>query len=627
MTSDKKLVALVQKGIWDMTRESMPLAAGYFKAMIESHPETRGRYRAEIQNFGGGATLLQMARRLLLGAEVPDVLGFSVLGWNYHDFCKLAELAKQLHPGVFVIFGGTHVANQGDRVFRQCPAVDVVVNGEGEHTIVELLRAHCGAALDKELGDIAGITYRDSIGDVVTTPPRPRIMDLDEIPSPLLTGAIKLRDDDGNHRYDVVLMETNRGCPYSCAFCYWGGATGQKIRKFSSERMRRELEYCAQQKVEYLALCDANFGMLKEDEEFVDSFIEMRERYGYPLSFDTSWAKNKGPIFYRIVEKMKDAGLHSSFTLALQSLSPEALTTMRRRNMKVNDWEDLAGWLNDHGLDSYVELIWGIPGETSESFLAGYNKLALKASRVAVYSHLILPNTEFYENRDRYGLVLIRGADDDFEYVLQHESMSFAENQRMHSFLFWARVIGEHRILRHIWKPVHEFSGIEPSTILWSIDEFMSHHTDPLAQNLVSYRDAVVDSLNTTKIKDALLLAYQHAHLRPLLREWWTTSILPGIPERFRALLTDVLRYDLETLPIVPVNDDTTSIDDDYYIKRGVSFRYDIERFLAGPDTALPTPAETTYDFRFKRGFEHHIDNHELVETYAGLPIRPHRGP
>ena len=50
---------------------------------------------------------------------------------------------------------------------------------------------------------------------------------------PFLTGAIPMVDAAGNFLYDVGMLETNRGCPYSCSFCYWGGATGQKVRSFS----------------------------------------------------------------------------------------------------------------------------------------------------------------------------------------------------------------------------------------------------------------------------------------------------------------------------------------------------------------------------------------------------------
>lgn len=622
MDSQRKRVALVQKGIWDMTRESMPLAAGYFKAMIESDADTRRSYQVDICNFGGGATLLDMARVLLLEAPAVHVLGFSVLGWNFDDFCKLAELAKQLHPDVLTIFGGNHVTDQGSRVLQRCPAVDVVVNGEGELTIVELLRAYAAPDFRAALPDIAGITYRASDGSVRTTTPRPRIVDLDVIPSPILTGAIELRTADGQPRYDVVLLETNRGCPYSCSFCYWGGATGQKVRKFSPDRLRRELEFCAEQQVERVILCDANFGMFREDEDFVDTFIEVRQSYGYPLNFDTSWAKNKGPVFYRILEKMKGAGLHSAFTLALQSLSPAALTTMRRRNMKVNDWEDLVERLNERGMDSYAELIWGIPGETRESFLAGYDELALKVSRVAVYSHLILPNTEFYENRQDYGLVLIRGADDDFEYVLQHESMTFDENRRMHAFLFWARVIGEHRVLRHIWKPAHNLAGLKPSALLASLDAFMSRQTDPLARDLTRRRDRVVDRLDTTKIKEALLLVHRQERLHPLLRAWWVHHVLPNVSGRHRALLADVLEYDLVTMPVAHAGPDVTVLDDDHYVRRDIAFQYDVPQFLEKPGTSAPEPEPVIYDITFRRGFEHHIDSHELVEEYAGRPIR-----
>ncbi|WP_434447386.1 radical SAM protein [Lentzea sp. E54] len=155
-----------------------------------------------------------------------------------------------------------------------------------------------------------------------------------------------------------------------------GGATGQRIRAFSRERLRAELELFAKHKVHTIVLCDANFGILPIDAEFIDDMIEVRNQYGYPRALETSWAKNKSKLFFDIVRRMKEAGMRSSFTLALQTLSEDTLKTMNRHNMKVNEWEDLARWLDQEGLDCYAELIWGAPGETVESFMEGYDRLS-----------------------------------------------------------------------------------------------------------------------------------------------------------------------------------------------------------------------------------------------------------
>src|SRR5262249_35607263 len=158
-------------------------------------------------------------------------------------------------------------------VFRMFPEVDVIVNGEGELVFRDLLTAHLDGVSSQDLGDIAGISYRDQKGEVQTTPERPRLENLDIIPSPVLTGAIELTDTAGRFRYDVALMETNRGCPYKCSFCYWGGAVGQRVKAFGRERLRAELEVFGRLQVHTVALCDANFGLLPIDEEFVDDFI------------------------------------------------------------------------------------------------------------------------------------------------------------------------------------------------------------------------------------------------------------------------------------------------------------------------------------------------------------------
>src|SRR5262249_48606810 len=153
-------VALVQQGVWDMPLESMPLASGYMKAMALADDEIRASADIEIFNFRGGVTHATIANKLFTG-RVPPVLAFSVLGWNYGAFGSLAATFKQLNPDGWVIFGGTHVAGQGERVFRMFPQVDIVVNGEGELTFCDLLRARLAGMSRHELGGISGISYQD----------------------------------------------------------------------------------------------------------------------------------------------------------------------------------------------------------------------------------------------------------------------------------------------------------------------------------------------------------------------------------------------------------------------------------------------------------------------------------
>jgi len=378
----KARVWLVQKGVWDMPKESMPLAVGYLKAAALANETIRENMQLEIFNFDGGDGQIAMANALF-SQSIPDVMAFSVLGWNYRMFGTLAETFKQINPAGWVIFGGNHVANQAERVMRDYPMVDVVVNCEGEFVFRDLLLEYLQGRSKHDLSAISGISYLDEAGRLVTTTEPPRIHDLSDVPSPILSGTIPLLDAAGDFRYDVGLMETSRGCPYSCAFCFWGGAVGQKLRVFPRERLREELEVLAFYKAPGIALCDSNFGMLKSDLEFVEDLVHTREKFGYPRTLITSWAKNKSANFYNIVKTLKENDMHSSFTLALQTLNDTALTLMKRRNMRVNEWEELVAWLDEQGLECYAEMIWGAPGDTFTLFLEGYDRLARRVPRIA----------------------------------------------------------------------------------------------------------------------------------------------------------------------------------------------------------------------------------------------------
>lgn len=622
----KVRVSLVDQGVWKMNTVSMPLSLGYIKATAYADPGIRSAADIQIRSFRGSTTASEIIHALL-SDEPPDILAFSVFGWNLYRFAAVAEVYRQLKPDGWIVAGGPHVANQAERLFRLYPALDVVANGEGEFIFRDVLQAWLGGLNKNELDHIGGISFQRD-GRVITTPERARIANLDDIPSPFLEGILPYRDKYGNAIYGVVLLETNRGCPYKCSFCYWGGAIGQKVRVFSRERLREELKLFAREGVESIALCDANLGMLPGDEVFVDDVIRMKERYGYPQNIEASWAKNKGERFYRIVRKMKHAGLKSSFTLALQSLDEKALGNMRRQNMRLNEFEDLAREMRAEGLDTYAELIWGLPGETSESFIRGYDRISEFVSRIAIYPHLILPNTDFDRNRQRYGLVTMRREECDFEYVISHPDMTIEENSRMHQFLFWARVFAENMIFRNIWIPLRKLASIKQSDVLKSLDEWAGRQTDDVVRGIWECRQEMVRTMDSSNPHRGTRYFFYEYALTTRLQSWWREEILPALPLHLRPFFAELFRYEMLTLPI-PEDSELASglkrvyLDEKEYFERDVGeFHFDIPDLLrsieAGAPCDLAEGPPRLETFYYRVGFSDYIDSHEFVALYSG---------
>jgi radical SAM superfamily enzyme YgiQ (UPF0313 family) len=644
----KTRVAIVQQGVWAMEKESLPLAAGYLKATLLADDRIRSEAEVQIHNFKGGITLGALVRDILVGG-LPDILALSVFGWNVAAFAAISDTYRQLRPDGIVIWGGTHVAYQAERMVRLAPSVDIFVNGEGEFILRDLVQAYLANGNTPEfwsaIAEVPGISTHHE-GTVAETSPPVRIADINTIPSPFLTGAVPLVDANGVFRYDVALIETNRGCPYKCAFCYWGGATGQKVRAFDRDRLREEVEMFAQLGVESLVMCDANFGLLKPDLGFIEDVIAIKERYGFPRNVDTSWAKNKSETFYEIVRRMAGAGLRSSFTLALQTMSDEALALMRRKNMKLNDWEEMVEFMNEQGLDLYGELIWGAPGEGRDDFLDGYNRLSRHTSRIAVYPLLILPNTAYHVEREDLGLITVRGEQDDFEYVLATKDMSLDENITGQPFLLLARTLGEHMILRYTWHALRELCQLDQGSALWSLGEHVRTSSHPVAvalRALLSDR-TVVDS---SAVGSALRVLYATEDVDGFLLEWLEQSVRPTADAKAWTLLLEVFRFDWCSRPLLETEDWLTEpltrsqIEGTPCFKRDrVPFAFALGDVFSGGETSAAgalreclgtadgaEPPRYAYDFVYPDGFSDHIDSHELAAHYFAVVTSSPEGP
>lgn len=617
-------IGVVQQSAWNLPVDSMPLAAGYLKAILDADPDLSTEVDVRIHNLRGGQSITEMAAAIFTDHR-PDVLAFSVLGWNYRNFACLAELHKQLRPDGITVFGGNHVSNQADKVFRECPSVDVLVNGEGELTFRDLVAAILLDPKHPDLSTVAGLSFRSPEGSSESTPERPRIEHLDIIPSPFLTGAIPLVDQDGHFPYEFALMETNRGCPYKCAFCYWGGATGQRVRSFSRERLAAELDLFGYHQVPTVFLCDANFGMLEADEEFTEDLLHANERYGYPIALEANWAKNKSDRFHRIVRVLKQRGMKSSFTLALQTLSDDALDVMRRRNMKLNQWEELADWLSDEGMEAFVELIWGAPGETPESFFAGYDKLAVKVPRIAVYPLLLLPNTAYREQRELHGFVTVRGQSDDFEYVLANRTSTLAENFRMQRFMYLARILGENQYFKRLWRPARLLGGLSQSQVVHSLLAWLDASEHP---SVLAFRHGFPVLAESPAVAEGHRMLYRDPELDRQIERWWDERVVSEFPLAWREFGRELYRFERWSRPVCLPPGSSLPADwheeGEEYVSIPVRFSYDIpatlER-LGRHDLTPPAPSVRSYEFRSRQGFYQHLDNHETGAHYFARAI------
>ena len=347
-----------------------------------------GRWIAEqLQAFAAAA-------RAALAGGLEPVVGIGFYTWNAAEFLELVRALHAAAPEVAIVGGGPHVQQAED--YLGIDPIDVIVLGEGEATFQELLDApRAGWAR------VPGIAWLGADGSVRRTPPRERQQDLARIPSPF--DVIELVGADGQALYDAVTYETTRGCPYRCAFCEWGtGAIGTKMLGFPLERLRRDWERIVRAGIPNIWLADSNFGALRDDLEKTRLICELKQRYGLPRTFATSWSKKHSPRVQEIVLLLHRHGLLPFYQLALQTLTPRALELCHRQNMAANEYEPIAQRMAEAGIPVSAELIWGLPGDDLASFERNLDLLLGKFPHINIFGYTLLPGTEFHARRAEY---------------------------------------------------------------------------------------------------------------------------------------------------------------------------------------------------------------------------------
>ncbi|MBI1778633.1 MAG: cobalamin B12-binding domain-containing protein [Proteobacteria bacterium] len=339
-----------------------------------------------------------------LDKSTPTVAAFSYYMWNAELQLAYACAIKRRHPETVTVFGGPNFPidpKEQEDWLRLHPEVDFYVDGEGEEAFIALLQALIDADFDAEQikaqrRDLPNLRFLDT-GRFVRLEMKPRTLALDEVlPSPYLMGLMD-QFFDGKL---TPMMQTSRGCPYSCTFCHDGIAYMSKTRRFSQARVDAELEYVFERvNVPNITLADLNWGMFPEDLETAATLARMKQEKQWPRLVGTATAKNQKQRVLEMAAKLGDSVIIGA---SIQSTDAEVLANIKRTNIGIDAIVAMAKQSKLTNSTSFTEIILGLPGDTKEKHIkSACDMMDAGIQDVNNYQFVLLPGTEAADQATR----------------------------------------------------------------------------------------------------------------------------------------------------------------------------------------------------------------------------------
>jgi radical SAM superfamily enzyme YgiQ (UPF0313 family) len=331
----------------------------------------------------------------------PDVVGTNSVTLNFFAAANILKTAKQLFPEAATVMGGPHVSFDYDNTLRQFPEIDLIVVGEGEQTIRELLPVIKDRAA---WPDIPGIAYADA-GRIRFTGPRPLIEDLDRLPLParhLLPMSRYLALG-----YPISII-TSRGCPGRCIFCQGRRMVGSRIRNRDSRLVVDEIE----------TLLAYGFGRINVADDFFTSnprrvreICAEIERRG--LKFSWAVFARADSVTPEMLAMMRHAGCDTIF-FGFESGNQEVLDRINK-GVALDRIRRAVADAKAADMRVFGSFIVGLPGETPETLMDSH-RFAKELDVEYGYHFLVpFPGTDVKEHIDQYDLELLTDNWNDFD--------------------------------------------------------------------------------------------------------------------------------------------------------------------------------------------------------------------
>ena len=307
-----------------------------------------------------------------------DLIGFSAMVFQYAEMLELAKIAKKVNPNVKTVLGGYHATVAYEEILRSddMQYLDFIVRGEGEVAFRRLTEAiYHGSGCE----NIPGVSFR-KVGRIIQNPPG-ELLNLDEIKIPDRNARVIRKRSFKIFQYRCDVVETSRGCTFTCNYCTITKMYGRSYRPFSIDRILRDIQDAKDHGAQAIFFTDDNIVLNKTHfEELCNGIIE---RGLNDIKYLTQASVQGFSRNMYLTRLMKEAGFKWVF-LGIESDSDESLKFFKKDNQfETSETEAVVRSLQENDVFVFGGFIVGNPSDSRESLWRTYEytkKLGLDAT-------------------------------------------------------------------------------------------------------------------------------------------------------------------------------------------------------------------------------------------------------
>ena len=338
----------------------LPLGLAYIAAVLETN-------NFDVQVLDANAEMLSVREAALHAIKSgASIIGLTAATNTIKRVYKIASIVKSIAPERVVIVGGPHPSAVPERTLRECSAIDIIVVGEGEKIIVELVTILAKEEKLKNLMTVKGISFRFN-NKIVSTPKQERIANLDELPFPArhlfpwkkyTPGAML---DVGIKKGEFATIITSRGCPNKCTYCSSAHFWGITVRFRSVENIIKEVEHLVEKyRIKELEFVDDTF---TASASRVKNFCELLLAKRIKIKWIAYARVNT--ISKELLQIMKKAGCFR-LNFGLESGSQDILNNIKK-NITLEQVRNAIKLAKKEGFFVDTSFMIGLPGDTKET--------------------------------------------------------------------------------------------------------------------------------------------------------------------------------------------------------------------------------------------------------------------